>query len=102
MDDYIIPPKIELDNYQYTINDENSIDLDDMSQSPTLLLSTTSNYLNKCIVPELRGLSMRKAMNTLHKNNLKYKITGNGQVAWQSPKPGTIVDKETVCTIGMK
>ena len=102
MDDYIIPPKLELDNYQYTANDKNSIDLDDMAQSPTLLLSAASNYLNKCIVPELRGFSMRKAMSTLHKNNLKYNITGNGQVAWQSPKPGTIVDKETVCTIGMK
>ena len=35
-------------------------------------------------------------------NDLKYKIKGNGTVAWQSPKPGSIVKKNTTCIVGMQ
>ena len=107
MDDYIVPPKLEMDDYHYTSNDKGSYEkkeilaMKDPIQLPPSL-STTSKYNNKSIVPELRGLSMRKAINTLHANGFKYKIKGNGQVEWQSPKPGEIVDKETICIIGMQ
>ena len=107
MDDYIVPPKLEMDEYHYTSYDKDSSEkkeilaLKDPIQLPPNL-STTLKYNIKSIVPELRGLSMRKAINILHANGFKYKIKGNGQVEWQSPKPGAIVDKETICIIGMQ
>ena len=108
MDDHIIPPKIKLEEYNYALNDDASLKQDknlnsgDTTSKIPLNLSTLSKYTSKSIVPELRGLSMRKAMNTLNKNGFRYKIQGNGKVAWQSPKPGSIVNKETTCIIGMQ
>ena len=65
-------------------------------------LSTIAKFKNKVEMPELRGFSMRKAMSVLHDSELKYNIRGNGVVAWQSPTPGTILKKGSVCTIGLK
>ena len=67
-----------------------------------LSLSTTSLLQNQTKVPEVRGFSMRKAMRTIKDHNLKYKIKGSGKVEWQSPKPGEIVKKGTLCTISLK
>ena len=57
---------------------------------------------NKTKVPEVRGLSMRKTMTTLNEFGLKYKINGSGKVYWQSPEPGQVVTKGTVCIVGLK
>jgi membrane peptidoglycan carboxypeptidase len=57
---------------------------------------------NKSRVPEIRGLSMRKAMVVLTESDLKFKLEGSGKVAWQSPKPGDIVNKGTTCIVGFK
>ncbi|MBT6797739.1 MAG: PASTA domain-containing protein, partial [Candidatus Marinimicrobia bacterium] len=34
--------------------------------------------------------------------DLKLKIQGSGIVFWQSPKPGTVVNKGTTCIVGLK
>ena len=65
-------------------------------------LSTFSRNSNKTKVPEVRGLSMRKTMTTLNEFGLKYKINGSGKVYWQSPEPGQVVTKGTVCIVGLK
>jgi beta-lactam-binding protein with PASTA domain len=65
-------------------------------------LATFANNSDKIIVPEVRGLSMRKTMVTLYEKGLKYKINGSGKVFWQYPKPGEAVNKGTVCEIGLK
>ena len=67
-----------------------------------LNLSTFSSNSNKTKVPEVRGLSMRKMMTMLNEFELKYKINGSGRVYWQSPEPGQVVNKGTVCTVGLK
>ena len=67
-----------------------------------LNLSTFSRNSNKTKVPEVRGLSMRKTMTTLNDFGLKYKINGSGKVYWQSPEPGQVVTKGTVCIVGLK
>ena len=67
-----------------------------------LKLSTFSRNSNKTKVPEVRGLSMRKTMTTLNEFGLKYKINGSGKVYWQSPEPGQVVTKGTVCIVGLK
>ena len=43
------------------------------------------------VVPDLRGLSMRRAMNLLATNQLGAAMVGSGVVAAQSPSPGTQV-----------
>ena len=65
-------------------------------------LSTSSMNSNKTKVPEVRGLSMRKTMTTFNEFGLKYKINGSGKVYWQSPEPGQIVTKGTICIVGLK
>ena len=59
-------------------------------------------YSNKTEVPEIRGFSMRKAMRVLRNSDLGFRIQGTGKVSWQSPRPGEIVNKETVCVIGLE
>ena len=53
-------------------------------------------------IPELRGLSMRKAMSTLNNKGIVPDMTGSGKVAWQSPSPGTIVQTGDICKVGLK
>ncbi len=43
------------------------------------------------VVPDLRGLSMRRAINRLATNQLDGQLTGSGVVSAQSPSPGTQV-----------
>ena len=57
---------------------------------------------NKIIIPDVRNMSLLKAMNTLRKNGLRTKITGSGKVIWQSPKPGTKITSGSICSIGLK
>ena len=45
---------------------------------------------------------MRKTMTTFNEFGLKYKINGSGKVYWQSPEPGQIVTKGTICIVGLK
>ena len=52
-------------------------------------------------VPELRGLSLRKAIFTLNKNKLKFNVDGSGKVIWQSPKPGSLVSKGSTISMGL-
>ncbi len=97
MDDSIAPPikkqQAKLANAKYnSINIEGGISA----------LSTINNFHNRISVPELRGLSIRKALHTLEKNDLKFRLKGNGKITWQNPSPGTVVKKGTVCTVGLQ
>ena len=58
---------------------------------PTLITknshkSYTDGYV---IIPDVRGMSIKKAKRLLIKNRLKPKFSGSGKVAWQTPKPGS-------------
>ena len=53
-------------------------------------------------MPELRGLSMRKAMAILDEHGLQFKITGSGAVSWQAPKPNDLVSRGLICKLGLK
>ena len=77
-------------------------DLEPIENLSLLQLATYANNSNKVLVPEVRGLSMRKTMTTFHKKGLKYKINGSGKVFWQHPKPGQMVNIGTLCEVGLK
>ena len=97
MDDSIAPPikkqQAKLANAKYnSLNIEGGISA----------LNTINNFHNRISVPELRGLSIRKALHTLEKSDLKFRLKGNGKITWQNPSPGTVVKKGTVCTVGLQ
>jgi len=109
MDDDIKPPTRDSDEgifaYQLPKNDliiRNEPAITIQASSLPLGLSTAARFSNKVEMPEIRGFSMRKAMTSLRQAGLKYKIQGSGKVAWQSPKPGTILNKGYTCTVGFK
>jgi cell division protein FtsI (penicillin-binding protein 3) len=50
-------------------------------------------------MPDLRGLSMRAALNTVRALQLPVAVSGTGKVVDQRPSPGTIVEKGDVCSL---
>ena len=65
-------------------------------------LSVNSKTHKRVRIPELRGLSMRKAMNTLSNKGIIPDMIGSGKVAWQNPSPGTLVQSGDICKVGLK
>ena len=106
MDDSILPPKGDRNSVEYVIRDDVIIqDQQPLATEVSALphvLSTEARFSNKVEMPELRGFSMRKTMTTLRQSGLKFKLQGSGKVAWQSPNPGSIVNKGTTCSVGLK
>ena len=54
------------------------------------------------VVPNVRGMSLKKAINTLRNSGLESKFAGSGTVVWQSPKPGVVLTIGTICSIGLE
>ena len=107
MDNSITPPKnkkyVSLKKPNNYLNKE--IDIKDEIEPERIelsFLSTQQIYGDKTEVPEIRGFSMRKAMRVLRSFDLNFKIQGTGKVLWQSPRPGSIVKKETICVVGLE
>ena len=104
MDDTISPPlndHVAFEPKRVTTASENG-NVELIKEKLPLNLSTFSKNSDKTKVPEVRGLSMRKTMTILNELGLKYKINGSGKVYWQSPEPGKVVTKGTVCILGLK
>jgi len=107
MDNSITPPKnkkyVSLKKPNNYLNKE--IDIKDEIEPERIelsFLSTQQIHGDKTEVPEIRGFSMRKAMRVLRSFDLNFKIQGTGKVLWQSPRPGSIVKKETICVVGLE
>ncbi|OGP74548.1 MAG: hypothetical protein A2W09_07730 [Deltaproteobacteria bacterium RBG_16_50_11] len=49
------------------------------------------------VMPDLTGLSMRNALSRIEGNGLIIKVSGNGKVVEQNPKPGVVVEKGDIC-----
>ena len=108
MDDKIIPPKknkIEdmIANKIHTIKNENSTNIaKNNSTNIPISLSLKENLNKKIKMPNLIGMSLRKALYELNFSNLNYKINGSGKVIWQNPKSGSLILKGSTCTISLK
>jgi len=50
-------------------------------------------------IPDLKGFSLREALETLMDYKIKVKITGNGTVVNQTPLPGSKIKKGMVCRL---
>lgn len=49
------------------------------------------------MMPDLTGLSMRNALSRIEGKGLIIKVSGNGRLVEQIPKPGTILEKGDIC-----
>ena len=70
--------------------------------STVALVAQPVKNTNNCTIPDIRGMSLRKALKTIRIAGLIPKFQGSGTVAWQSPKPGLIVSPNSTCVIGLK
>jgi cell division protein FtsI/penicillin-binding protein 2 len=70
-------------------------------QTTGIFLSTVDSP-QSVVVPEVRGMSLRKAITVLRQRKLRTKINGSGRVIWQSPPPGTKVSRGSICEIGLQ
>ncbi len=53
------------------------------------------------VVPDVRGMSIRKAKQILLSSKMRVSFKGSGTVVWQSPKPGTKKLPGSLCTMGL-
>jgi cell division protein FtsI (penicillin-binding protein 3) len=53
--------------------------------------------VERVVMPDLTGLSMRNALNRIEGKGLIIKVSGNGKVVEQNPKAGTLVEKGDIC-----
>ncbi len=106
MDDSIKIPPVK--KYEPIENDLLFVDNPDnvekeKSSLPLLQHSATVNNNESTVtVPDVRGMSLRKAITVIRKSGLRTKLNGSGKVYWQSPVPGTILKNGAICTIGLK
>ena len=106
MDDAITPP-IVASHEKFLKSKKKHIDTNIQKElqdkiSPPIELSIKAQFSKKVEIPKLRGLSMRKAMNILNSKGILSDMKGSGKVAWQNPKPGTLVETGTVCIVELK
>ena len=56
----------------------------------------------KEVMPDLTGLSMRSALSRIEGKGLIVKVSGNGRVADQSPRSGTVIEKGDLCFLKLQ
>ena len=49
------------------------------------------------VMPDLTGLSMRNALSRIEGKGLVIKVSGNGKVVEQTPRPGMMIEKGDIC-----
>ncbi|NWF92679.1 MAG: transpeptidase family protein [Syntrophaceae bacterium] len=58
--------------------------------------------LEKAVMPDLTGLSMRKALSRIEGKGLIIKVSGNGKVVEQTPKAGIVIEKGDICYLKLQ
>ena len=53
--------------------------------------------METAVMPDLTGLSMRNALSRMEGKGLVIKVSGNGKVVEQVPRPGTVIEKGDLC-----
>ena len=100
MDDKIRPPEKKQNAFvhnQYKAPLETEIFT---NQVPISLSTKASTKTIK--VPNLKGKSLKKAIDIINRAGLKIKIEGSGRVVSQKPKPGTYLRPKDDCLVQLK
>jgi cell division protein FtsI (penicillin-binding protein 3) len=66
-------------------------------RAPRPVKRAVQNVKARGRMPDLRGLSMRSALNTVKALQLPVKVSGTGRVVDQHPSPGTSLEKGETC-----
>ena len=69
------------------------------------ITKSTNNLIsreNVTVVPNVVGMSLKKAIMTLQQSGLELKFVGSGTVVQQSPKAGTKLTNGIICSIELK
>ncbi len=64
---------------------------------PTIEGVRVGKGAEKAVMPDLTGLPMRKALSRIEGKGLIIKLSGNGRVVEQTPRPGTVIEKGDIC-----
>jgi cell division protein FtsI (penicillin-binding protein 3) len=51
----------------------------------------------RIVMPDLTGLSMRNALSRMEGRGLIIRVSGNGKVVEQAPRPGTVIERGDIC-----
>jgi cell division protein FtsI (penicillin-binding protein 3) len=68
-----------------------------LAGSPPILGVKVGKAVTALVMPDLTGLSMRNALSRIEGKGLIIKVSGNGKVVEQNPKPGVVVEKGDIC-----
>ena len=106
MDDSISPPVPEKKNKDFVLQKASTEKIvkfvSKEKENIPIELSVNAKIFERVKIPELKGLSMRKAMSTLVNKGIVPDMIGSGKVAWQNPAPGTYVHNGAICKVGLK
>ena len=100
MDDKIRPPEkkqdlLERNKYKNQLKSETYA-----NQFP---ISLSTKAVEKTIkVPDLKGKSLKKAIDIINQSGLKIKIEGSGRVVYQRPRAGTILRPRDICLVKLQ
>ena len=70
-------------------------------QDPILFNHPGNDENKDCIVPDVRQMSLLKAVRKIKKSGFAHNTHGSGIVQWQSPKPNLIKACGSTCVIGL-
>jgi cell division protein FtsI (penicillin-binding protein 3) len=65
--------------------------------TPLIEAVKVGKELERVMMPDLTGLSMRNALSRMEGRGLIIKVSGNGKVVEQIPKPGAVIEKGDIC-----
>ena len=69
---------------------------DPQTQSP-IEAAKVGNVVEKEVMPDLTGLSMRSALTRIEGKGMIIKVSGKGKVVEQTPRPGMVIEKGEIC-----
>ena len=75
--------------------------LSEKIQDPVLLTHPVKVENNECVVPDVRQMSLLKAVNKIKESGFSHTVHGSGIVYWQFPKPNLIKTCGSTCVIGL-
>ena len=101
MDDSITPPAKKKNTFMslgYKPSKAQSKNI--INQIPRQL--STVNVNNSIRVPDVRGKSLKRAIKIITSAGLEIRTEGSGQVQWQSPKAGTVLNHKDICVVHLQ
>jgi cell division protein FtsI (penicillin-binding protein 3) len=68
-----------------------------MGSEPLAEEAELGKEMERVVMPDLSGLSMRNALSRIEGKGLIIKVSGNGRLSEQTPKAGAVIEKGDIC-----